>query len=240
MSIKGRVVKGCTVEINHPVIVDFGYEQFVADCSPVTDLNTIETAAAVSPDPTDLAEAEAKEIVAAAKVEADELIRTAKNQVESLKRETIASVRAEILPQAQAQAAKILTEAKEVNNLAEKVLANEFAKADEQLLHLAIQIAERLVRSALAVEPQRILALVNELALWPKKSDDMCLHLSPEDAQRVSELIDQAELPWTLVCDQTLVQGDVCLEHNAGIYNARVTAELDRLETALREELIHD
>ena len=125
--------------------------------------------------------------------------------------------------------------ANQLFQLAQRAVQEEYAKVDEDLLHLAIKIAERIVRSSLAVEPQRLVGIIQALTLLPQEREGWRLHVAPEDARWLEG--NQSPCPW--VIDESLNPGDCFLECQEGIFDARLEAQLDKLEHTLREELEH-
>ncbi|MGC7870285.1 FliH/SctL family protein [Desulfosporosinus sp. SYSU MS00001] len=190
------------------------------------------------------AETEAQEILKRAEAEAETILSQAQNEVERLRSEVIQSVRAEVYPAAkaegyqagmaegQAEGSRLSQNANMLLQLAQHAVQEEYAKVDAELLHLAIKIAERIVRSALTVEPQKMLSTIQALALLPQERQGWILHAAKEDAGWLQEY--QLPCPW--IVDESLNQGDCFLECQEGIFDARLNAQLDKLEHILREE----
>lgn len=195
-----------------------------------------------------LARAEADEIRRQAELEAEQLRAKARAEEESCRRQLEAAIRAEVLPQARQEgyeegvrtgreeAAALRDEAHTLFKLAQTALAQEYAKTEEDLLHLAVQIAERLVRAVLKVEPGQLLAIVRTLSLIPQERQGWRLHLSAQDASWLATLGPDA-LPCPWIEDESLDRGDCWLECQEGIFDARIIPQLERLEEILREEL---
>lgn len=194
------------------------------------------------------AQAEAHEIRRQAELEAEKLRVQARAEEESYRRQLEAAIRAEVLPQARQEGyeegvrtgreetAALRAEAHTLFKLAQTALAQEYAKAEEDLLHLAIQIAECLVRAELKVEPVQLLAIVKTLSLLPQERQGWRLHLSAQDAAWIETLGPDA-LPCPWIEDESLDRGDCWLECQEGIFDARIIPQLERLEEILQEEL---
>jgi len=192
------------------------------------------------------AEAEAKRILAQAEASAQEVLAQAQTDQERLRQEVKEGAQAEIYPMAKAEGyregrqageaeAKRLTDnANQLFLLAQRAVQEEYAKVDENLLHLAIKIAERIVRSTIAVKPQRILAIIQALTLLPVEREGWRLHVAPDDVQWI-----EGKLPCPWVSDESLKPGDCFLECQEGVFDGRLDAQLDKLEHTLREELEH-
>jgi len=190
-------------------------------------------------------------IVAEAELRAQEIRTEAQSDLEQLRQEAIQSAQAEVYPVAQAEGYQAGFEAgynageaegkdfsqkaNQLFQLAQRAVQEEYAKVDEELLHLAIKIAERLVRSTLTVEPQRLVGIIQALSLLPQEREGWRLHVAPDDARWLEG--NQPPCPW--VIDESLSPGDCFLECQEGIFDARLEAQLDKLEHTLREELEH-
>ena len=192
------------------------------------------------------AEAEAKRILAQAEASAQEILAQAQTDLDRLRQEVKESAQSEIYPVAQAEGyregrqageteGKRLTEnANRLFLLAQRAVQEEYAKVDKDLLHLAIKIAERIVRSTIAVEPQRLVGTVQALTLLPLEREGWRLHVAPDDVQWL-----EGNLPCPWVIDESLSSGDCFLECQEGVFDGRLEAQLDKLEHTLREELEH-
>lgn len=195
--------------------------------------------------------AEAKEqaqaIIRQSEQEALAIVERARAEAESYRAEIAAAVRAEVGPQAEAEgyaagrqqaeamARAMLDQANRLLDLAHRAVEEEFRKADEPLVRLAVQISERILRSTLSISPQQLLTIIRTLPLFPEERGDWSLHVSAQDASWLGEL--PAQLPCPVVRDETLAPGDCYLESGEGIFDARLESELARLEQILVEEL---
>ena len=255
LSISGRVVKSYDVEVSTPRMVECneGFQQLDAYLTVISvgeegsKSENLEHPGLV----TTSLEIEAKEkaavIIAEAEIYALEIRTQAQADQEQLRQEVIQAAQAEVYPVAQAEGyqagfqageaeGKSLTQkANQLFQLAQRAVQEEYAKVDEDLLHLAIKIAERLVRSSLAVEPQRLVGIIQALTLLPQEREGWRLHVAPDDARWLEG--NQPPCPW--VIDESLNPGDCFLECQEGIFDARLEAQLDKLEHTLREELEH-
>ncbi|SDG16504.1 FliH/SctL family protein [Desulfosporosinus hippei] len=192
------------------------------------------------------AEAEAQKMLAQAEAHVQELLEQAQAGLEHMQQEVRESTRAEIYPIAkeegyqegrkagEAEGKRLTESANQFFLLAQRAVQEEYAKVDRELLHLAVKIAERIVRSTLAVEPQRLVAIIQSLTLMPLEREGWRLHVSPDDARWL-----EGNLPCPWVVDESLNSGDCFLECQEGIFDGRLEAQLDKLEHTLREELEH-
>jgi len=259
LSINGRVVKSYDVEVSAPRIVESneGFQQLGA-CITVLSVDE-EVLKSENQEYTDLLvtsmETEAREkatmILAEAETRAQEIRAQAQVDSDQTRQEAIQTAQAEVYPAAQAEGYQagyqagytlgetegkgLVQNANRFFRLAQRAVQEEYAKVDEELLHLAIKIAERLVRSSLAVEPQRLVGIIQALSLLPQEREGWRLHVAPDDARWLEG--NQPPCPW--VVDESLSPGDCFLECQEGIFDARLEAQLDKLEHTLREELEH-
>lgn len=191
------------------------------------------------------AETASQEILAKAEVDAQEVLARAQSELDRLRQEVLDNAQSEVYPAAKAEGyqegkqagetegIRLTEHANRLFHLAQRAVQEEYAKVDQELLHLAIKIAERIVRSTLAIEPQRIVDIIQALTLLPIERQGWRLHVSSEDAQWLEEK--QLPCPW--VVDDTLSFGDCFLECQEGVFDGRLEAQLDKLEHTLREEL---
>ncbi|WP_242860167.1 FliH/SctL family protein [Desulfosporosinus sp. I2] len=192
------------------------------------------------------AKADAQKILAQAEASAQEIVAQSQTDLERLRQEVIESAQAEIYPAAQAEGYQAGRQAGETEGnrltenanqlllLVKRAVQEEYAKVDSELLHLAIKIAERIVRSTIAVEPQRLLDIIQALTLLPLERQGWRLHVAPTDTYLL-----EGNLPCPWIIDESLNSGDCFLECQEGVFDGRLEAQLDKLEHTLREELEH-
>ena len=254
LSTKGRVVKSHDVEVLTPRIVE------CHKCLETLDdyllaLTVEEEVPPISDLPTEVepsiltieAYEKADLIIAEAETNAQAIRVQAQADSERLRQEVMATAQAEIYPVAEAngyqagreagetEGKRLAHSANQLFELAQRAVQEEYAKVDETLLTLAIKIAERLVRSSLVIDPQRLMGIIQAVSLLPQERAGWSLHVSPEDANWLKE----SEPPCPFVADESLSPGDCYLECQEGIFDARLEAQLDKLEHLLREELAH-
>ena len=263
LSINGRVVKCQDVAVSTPRVVECneGFQRLGEYLSVLTvgdEVLPSNTDWIENTSPTIKAQEKADEILAEAQANAEKILEKAQEdackilaeaqeELDHLRQEVMRTAQADIYPAAQAEGYKIGLEAGETEakrltqnaaqlfQLAQQAVQEEYAKVDLDLLHLVIKIAERLVRSSLAIEPQRLRGIIQSLTLLPQERQGWRLHVAPEDAYLLEG--DHPLCPW--VIDESLSSGDCFLECQEGIFDARLEAQLDKLENALREELEH-
>ena len=247
LSIKGRVVKSYDVEVSTPRMVESiqGFHQLG---SFLTVLSAGDEPPTIRLNPKEIvANENAARILEEAEISAQRILEEARVDSDRLRQEVVAMAQAEVYPAAQAagyqaglqagqvEGKRLSEKANQLFQLAQHAVQEEYAKVDEALLHLAIRIAERIVRSSLAVEPQRLIATIQALTLLPQERVGWRLHVAPADTACLEG--DQSPCPW--VIDESLNTGDCFLECEEGIFDAQLEAQLNKLEYTLREELEH-
>ncbi|HWQ43429.1 MAG TPA: FliH/SctL family protein [Desulfosporosinus sp.] len=264
LSISGRVVKSYDVEVSTPRMVECNecFQQLGDHLTvlsvPEKDLKLENLEHLEHPEHPEhpglvvtSIETEAKEkaavILAEAEIYAQEIRAQAEADQQRLRQEVIQTAQAEVYPAAQAEGYQagfqageaegesLSLKANQLFQLAQRAVQEEYAKVNEVLLHLAMKIAERLVRASLAVEPQRLVGIIQAVTLLPQEREGWRLHVAPDDARWLEG--NQPPCPW--VSDESLSPGDCFLECQEGIFDARLEAQLDKLEHILREELEH-
>lgn len=266
--IRGRVVKSCDVEISTPRRVEnnegfqdlgmylaalsIGVEgHHTASPELLGGLDTTFMTEAQEKAAMILAEANGKAamILTEAEISAQEIRAQAQAEADRLREDVMETARVEVFPKAQtegyqagrqageAEGKRAFQDAEQLFQLAQRAVQEEYAKVDKDLLHLAIKIAERLVRSSLATEPWRLVAVIQALTLLPQERLGWRLHVAPDDARWLEENQPPCPCPW--VIDESLSPGDCFLECQEGVFDARLEAQLDKLEHTLREELQH-
>jgi flagellar assembly protein FliH len=116
-------------------------------------------------------------------------------------------------------------------NVLSKPLAELDAQVERQLITLALTIARHLVRRELRIDPTQVIAIIREtVALLPASARNVRVHLHPDDAALVREVLaePQSERAWSVVEDPVTSRG--------GCRVTTETAQIDaRLETRLGE-----
>jgi flagellar assembly protein FliH len=106
----------------------------------------------------------------------------------------------------------------------------------DSLAHLATTIAAQLVRRELKADPQQIVATVREaVGALPLATRNIQLHLHPEDARLVHELMTMPEGDdsWQIVEDVSLTRGGCMLVSENSQVVATVEARLNAVISAM-------
>lgn len=204
----------------------------------------------------DEAKGQAEEILAQAHAEAQRIREEARAEIEAIK----AQVREEVSQQAYqegyaqgkaqgyaegkaqgiSEADEIKKEARQLLQMAQRALTEQFNKVDVSLLHLAIKIAERILHARLGLQPEYLLDRIRALTLLPQEKEGWRLYVSPQDAEWLVHLTANEQLDIPLCEDETLKPGDCYLECPEGVFDARLEAQLEQFEKLLGEEIKYD
>jgi len=111
----------------------------------------------------------------------------------------------------------------------------EMAMAQE-IMDIALDIARQMVRSALEVNPELVLAVVREaIESLPQVNQNPTLILHPKDALLVREMLahEYQESAWRVVDDPLMQQGGCRVETGATEIDANIESRWQRIVTAL-------
>lgn len=162
---------------------------------------------------------EAARIVDAARAEAAAMIEAARAEQERLR----ADARREAHEEARAEAAALLVEAARARDL-----AREEAARDARTLALAA--AERIAGEAIALEPERIVAIVREAIGRTRRARAIEVRAHPDDVRA----IEAASLPvLRVVADASMARGGCVVRSELGTVDARVEVRLDAMARVL-------
>ena len=111
-------------------------------------------------------------------------------------------------------------------------------RVEHELVTLAIQIAKQLIRRELKADSGQVVAVAKEaIAALPSSSQNIELHLHPEDAALVKSALsidDTSEDRWRLIEDPVITRGGCRVKTNASTIDATIE---NRLATIIAEAL---
>ena len=138
------------------------------------------------------------------------------------------------------QAAQALAEQMQLLQQLMHSLARPFETLDreveEQLLELTLAIVRKLVHVEISSSPEMIVSVINEtIALLPGSSRDIQLHLHPEDAQLLEELLPGTarDNSWGIIADASLRRGGCVVKTRASEIDASVETRLENVIASL-------
>jgi len=106
----------------------------------------------------------------------------------------------------------------------------------QEIMDLALDIARQMVRSALAVNPELVLAVVREaIESLPQVNQNPTLILHPEDAQLVRDMLshEYQENVWRVVDDPLMERGGCRVETGTAEIDANMESRWQRIVAAL-------
>jgi flagellar assembly protein FliH len=102
-------------------------------------------------------------------------------------------------------------------------------EVEEELVKLAVAVAKQIVRRELKSEPAQVIGVVKEaLAALPAAGQNIKLHLHPEDARLIAEvmLANVAERKWELVENPIMQRGGCRIETDTASVDATIEARV--------------
>jgi len=113
-------------------------------------------------------------------------------------------------------------------------------RALDRSVELARLLAERLLGAALELSPELVVSLAREAFAEVRAARRVRLFANPEDValleRAVAAFDPEAQLS-EIAADPELARGDLRLETDVGVLDAKLGAELDRLAARLREAI---
>ena len=191
---------------------------------------------------------EADNIIAEARKKAEEILQSALQENEIIRNDLKEDVRNEILPLAQAEgyakglaeaqgeADRIREQSKAYLELAQTALVDEFHKVDRELIGLCLKICEKVLHTALHVNPEKLLNVIRKLTLMPQEKEGIRIHLSSRDWEWYKVLPVEDKPPYPVIIDESLRAGDTFIECSEGEFDARIDSQLEKMGDYLVEE----
>jgi flagellar assembly protein FliH len=142
---------------------------------------------------------------------------------------------------AQAELKKTLQSHGEKFNQLTQALAKPFAELDEtveqQLVHLAMLLAQQIIRREIRTQPGEVVAVVREaLAMLPSAARNVCVHVHPEDAQLLREATAAQDKSWKIMDEPMITRGGCRITTD----NSFIDATLEKRLTALAIQVMGD
>ncbi|WP_394242757.1 flagellar assembly protein FliH [Vibrio astriarenae] len=119
----------------------------------------------------------------------------------------------------------------------DKLFVEQERRQREQVCELVKKVSQQVIRCELTLQPQQILALVEEtLETLPSEPVGIKVMMAQEEFSRIQEVAAEKIEQWNIVCDPTLRQGDCRIVTK----NAEADAGCDqRLETCMESVKKH-
>ncbi|MCS7272895.1 MAG: FliH/SctL family protein [Fimbriimonadales bacterium] len=114
-------------------------------------------------------------------------------------------------------------------------------RTEQQMVELAIEVARKVVREELRLQPEHVVAVVRETLRRLQGFGRVRIRVHPLDVELVRrhrplllQVVDGIEAI-EIVEDRRVGQGGCIIETDQGIYDARIDTQLSELERAIRE-----
>lgn len=163
--------------------------------------------------------------IARAHQEAVRIIEDAKAEAEGLRREA----RAEGLSAANLEAARLLVEASRVRDAA-------LLSAEHDARCLALEAAAHIVGEAIALEPDRITAIVRSALSRARQMHPCEVHVHPDDVAALERA--RLEHSVRIVSDQAVSRGGCIVRNTLGTIDARIEVRIDAMARWLAGEAL--
>lgn len=113
------------------------------------------------------------------------------------------------------------------------------------IVDLVRRVAHQVIRCELTLQPQQILALVEEtLAALPNDATDIKIHLQPNAVDELKQLAPEKIKDWTLVPDNNITQGGcriLCDQCDADAsLETRLNASMDQVEQHIATQMAQE
>jgi type III secretion protein L len=116
------------------------------------------------------------------------------------------------------------------------------ARSEQELVHLAVKIAERIVGEELTTSPDRILSIVNEAVKAARAEKKLSIRVAPQHEDSVRAHVESLRpllgdvRPIVVVGDPSIEPTGCVVESEIGIIDAQLESQLKRLEEALLQK----
>ena len=120
---------------------------------------------------------------------------------------------------------------------------NIYLEAEQDLLMLSLEIAKKIVHKAVQVDTEIVQTLVRITLERVAKNSKIKIHLSPLDYEAITRAGDLAEKykndfeTLEIIPDESVEQGGCYIESTSGIYDARISKQLEEIEKDFLEML---
>jgi flagellar biosynthesis/type III secretory pathway protein FliH len=101
-----------------------------------------------------------------------------------------------------------------------------------EIARLAVAVAEKIVRSRIELEPDRVLHMVEGVLDRQRHASGIELRVHSADLERVRHAFPFARV----VPDESMMRGGCVLSSTSGSVDGRIETQLERIERALRDD----
>lgn len=178
-----------------------------------------------------------KEQVGTAKSEAQKIIDRARGEAETIRSEARESGRSE----GRAEASTHIEEALETLNQAVKERKKIVKDAENEILRLALKIAEQIIRSEVSLHRDVCLNIVAEAISRISDREQVIIRVNREDSEylkrykdRLTGMLDGVK-SFSILEDANVEPGGCLIETNLGFIDAKISTKLKSIEEALKK-----
>lgn len=144
------------------------------------------------------------------------------------------------LEKAQAEVDAKLAQLQALIDVLQNPLEQERQAVCEQLTDVAIKVASTVVDAELASDPRHIASAVSKaVALVPKQTKDVTIHLNPADVSHIQPLLTGSRRNWELLADESVIRGGCMVEAGNSTIDYRTDMRFAEILTELGRELSH-
>lgn len=174
-----------------------------------------------TPSPASEFETGVKEMQARQKKELDEAIQRTRNECETRAQSML---QMEVEPWLKRMAQSI----EDIATVKHRYLA----ESEEQLVHLAVAVARRILYREIQVDSEALFGLIHAATQRAELRELNRILLNPKDHQALLPHLERLQLPprVQIVSDPALERGAMLLESTSGILDASIQAQLDEVE----------
>ena len=206
----------------------------------------------------------AAEFIKAAEIQRDDIIKEAQKQAEFLLLETekqaetikeeayetgfkqgveegISKGIEEINQDMKFQIEEAVEKAQRIVKIAEQQTKENILKAEQQIIEIAVAIAEKVIPQQFNDMPQLVLPLVKSALEKVRDQENLNIRVSPEDYELVLlakyefQMMIGKENAIVITADKTIENGGCVIETDSGTVDARVSTQIDVLKKAVMD-----
>lgn len=187
----------------------------------------------------DEAQRQASATIGNAQKEAAKIINQAKAEAEELKIQAQQQGYQSALQQAEAEASNIRMQAQQVLQQAEEVRKETFAVMEQEIINLAVEIAEKFLATKLNLDPDVVVDTAKEALHLVKDREQITIYVNPEDIgpyigrkpELAQMLSDRASL--SIIADAKVNPGGCLIKTEQGIVDATADVRWQEILKAL-------
>ncbi len=172
-----------------------------------------------------------------ARTEAERIVNQAMQEAEAIREEARAAGREE----GRAEASTRIEEAMETLNRAVKERKKIIKDSEQELLRLAIKVAEQIIRSEVSMHRDVCLNIVAEAIARVSDREQIIVRVNREDAEylkrykdRLAGMLDGVK-SFSILEDAGVEPGGCIIETNLGFIDAKISTKLKAIESALKK-----